>query len=136
MAIVEDGTERATVNVAEYSAVLNALRMCCGRSRTKEELQQSLQGMIECEPVDTVNVYTDSLLIVNQLNSIWSCNDPHLDILRQQVLELKKYIKQLFNCTVTFRWIPRAQNDRADFLSKTLHSPPLKCSKPKKGKKK
>ena len=107
--IVEDGTEQATVNVAEYSAVLLALT----------DLLKDQDVIVRCS-VEKVNVYTDSLLIVNQLNGIWACQKQHLIALKNTVNDLERELTGL-GLRVSYNWIPREQNVRADELSKSLH---------------
>lgn len=85
----------STNNIAEYKAVIRALE------------QALVRGYLYFE------VYSDSLLVVNQVNRDWAVNKPHLKVLYERVKELKKGFK-----SIKFIWISRAFNKRADFLSK------------------
>jgi ribonuclease HI len=60
----------ATVNEAEYYALISALR---------EALRLG---------ADSVEIYCDSALIVGQVCQGWACNAPHLQELRREVLDL------------------------------------------------
>lgn len=70
-----------TNNEAEYKAVIKALR----------------------EFPDVTEIFSDSQLVVNQLNLKWSIKE---DRLRQ----LAKVVWQLSKGKVRFTWIPRKQN--------------------------
>ncbi len=128
--IVEDGTERATVNVAEYCAVINALKCCTVESHD----DISLVGRIECVPIKEILIKTDSKLVVQQVNREWACNDEHLRLLRDNVYYYIEIIKQWYNADVKLEWIPRELNTRSDEMSKSLHEPPLKSTRKKKKK--
>lgn len=90
-----------TNNIAEYGAVHGAL---------KDLIARKLWG-------EKVVVRTDSQLVVNQLNMKWSCFKPHLVELRDKCLQLAK----MFSVGVTFEWVPRAQNEEADEMSRSLY---------------
>jgi ribonuclease HI len=84
-----------TNNQAEYLALIAALRhallLCC-------------TGVI---------VYSDSLLIVNQVSGAWKCNDGRLKRLHEEAVGLK----EMFS-TFKLSHIPREENQDADVLSK------------------
>lgn len=84
----------ATNNVAEYRAVIEALKRA-------SELQAR-----------RVHVRSDSQLLVNQLNGSYQVRNEGLIPLYRQVLELSGRFEQ-----VTFEYIPREQNRRADELA-------------------
>lgn len=75
--------EKTTNNVAEYLAVIEALK---------------------AYPVQDIEIVSDSQLIVNQCQKKWSINHQHLRILRDQVLTLCK------GRNVTFTWVRRHDN--------------------------
>lgn len=84
-----------TVNEAEYSAVIAGLY--CAR----------LLGATE------VDVYSDSQLIVNQMNGTWACK-------ARSLFEFKAGAEaevDMFDA-VTFNWIPREQNSLADEMTR------------------
>jgi len=81
-----------THNEAEYFAALKAIEMAS-------------------EPLI---VYSDSQLVVNQLNRQWKINYPHLRALAERIWEL---IREK-NLDVEFRWCPRKENYAGKFLNK------------------
>jgi len=92
-----------TNNVAEYTAVIEALKMIT----TNEELMHSGQHKSL-----TVQFFLDSSLVVNQLNGLFKIKDERLHGLYRLVLELLQMCKG----KVTFAYIPREQNRHADML--------------------
>jgi ribonuclease HI len=84
-----------TVNEAEYSAVIAGLY--CARQMGATE----------------VEVYSDSQLIVNQMNGTWACNAAILkDFKREAEVEVAEFE------SVEFNWIPREQNSLADSMTR------------------
>ncbi|NLD04605.1 MAG: ribonuclease HI family protein [Synergistaceae bacterium] len=82
-----------TNNEAEYMALILLLKAA------KEQGVRSLK------------VYGDSKLVVSQVSRQWKINLPHLRLLAQQVWELAEAMD------ISYHWIPREQNKRADILS-------------------
>jgi ribonuclease HI len=89
--------EVATVNVAEYSAVIAALEYLVANGLTRER----------------VLVRTDSLLVVKQINGDWRVWAEHLIPLHETVMELRRHFAQ-----VGFQWVPCEKNEEADALSR------------------
>ena len=77
-------SEPVTVNVGEYQAAILALSVC--RLISEE-----------------VEILTDSLLVVNQVNGLWKCKKPHL-------LPFRDYARLLMESGATLKWIPREEN--------------------------
>jgi ribonuclease HI len=86
----------ATNNVAEYTAVAEALRVL------KE---------IAGESPDS-EFFLDSTLVVNQLNGLFKIKDPTLRHLATGI----RILEQEVGGQVHYTAIPREQNSRADFL--------------------
>ena len=85
---------RATNNVAEYRALLLALR------RAKEM------------EADTVEILSDSLLLVQQVNGIFKVKAPHLvPIVSDAVRQAKSFRR------FSIRHVPREENKKADRLA-------------------
>ncbi len=80
--------ENITNNRAEYLAVLEALKFTTG----------------------DIEIYSDSKLVVNQLNHEWDIKD---DSLRDLAVEIWKLIG---NRKVSFIWIPREKNKAGKLL--------------------
>ena len=78
--------EAVTVNVGEYKAVVLALEKL-------ERLEEK-----------GVAVYTDSLLVANQVNGSWKCRKPYLLPFRDKVRKLLKETE------TTLEWISRDEN--------------------------
>ena len=74
-----------TNNVGEYKAVLLAL-------------QRVLNNLTP------ITIYTDSLLVVNQVSGVWACRKHHLLPFRERIREL------LVKTGVSLAWIPREEN--------------------------
>ena len=100
----ENGTEisrdsiflgKMTNNMAEYEALLRALE------KAQEDGAQDLV------------VYTDSLLVANQVIGTYKINN---DILRQYVVKIKNIISNFDHFAI--QYIPREQNKIADKLAK------------------
>jgi ribonuclease HI len=86
---------KMTNNMAEYEALLRAL------------LKANEYGAKD------VVVYTDSLLVANQVMGAYKINN---DILRQYVVQVKKIISNFDHFAI--QYIPREQNRIADKLAK------------------
>jgi ribonuclease HI len=85
---------RATNNVAEYQALLHALRHALGRNA----------GRIE--------VRSDSELMVRQLSGRYGVKNPGLRPLHREALELLRRFE-----SATIRHVPREENREADRLA-------------------
>ena len=84
--LVEDAAYigRQTNNVAEYTAIVRALRDCLVRSRGR------------------VRVHSDSQLCINQINGSWRVKKPHLRPMLAEVHRLRAGFED-----VRFVWVPR-----------------------------
>lgn len=87
--------EGATNNVAEYAALRNALLYA--RNQDFKVLE----------------IFGDSKLVVNQINGMWKCTKPHLQVWIDECQELLKAFDYW-----TIAWVQREDNRRADELSK------------------
>jgi ribonuclease HI len=87
-----------TNNLAEYHAVLEAFRFA-----SKDLFHKPIQ------------FFTDSQLVVNQVNGEWACNSPSLQPL---CVEASEWLNRT---DWTLGWIPRAQNVRADQLTRIAY---------------
>lgn len=85
-----------TNNVAEYTAVIEALTYV---------LENNML-------FDRINFYLDSMLIVNQINGVFKVKQMHLFDLLMKVRHLEQQIKK----SITYTFVPREQNSRADFF--------------------
>lgn len=72
----------ATNNVAEYKALIKGLEMC--------------------SPYDSVEHYSDSKLLINQVNGEWKIKDRNILSLAERIWELEKSFTK-----VTHQWVPR-----------------------------
>jgi len=86
---------RATNNQAEYTAIINGLRLA------RKHEPQNLICLL------------DSLLVVNQLNGRFKLKNAGL---RELFLEVQKELARMKETRVEFRYIPREKNVRADQL--------------------
>jgi len=90
----------ATNNMAEYQAVIEALRWILVKIK---------------EPFLTVNFYLDSILVVNQLNGLFKIKNKNLKNLVIEVKNLEKKINKI-NGEIFYYYIPREKNKQAHFL--------------------
>ncbi len=84
----------ATNNVAEYRGMLEGLRRA-----------------FEIDPGASVHVLMDSKLVVEQMSGRWKIKHPDMRQIAGEVREL------IGHRPVTFEWVPRLQNSRADALA-------------------
>jgi probable phosphoglycerate mutase len=84
----------ATNNVAEYRGMLEGLRRA-----------------YDLDPGASVHVRMDSQLVVEQMSGRWKIKHPDMQHLAREVRDL------IGHRHVTFEWIPRAENARADALA-------------------
>lgn len=84
-------SEPVTVNVGEYKAVIWALTIA--RTRNYE----------------SVEILTDSLLVVKQVRGEWKCRKAYLLPLRDRVRGLMDRLT-LYQRWVHLRWLPREEN--------------------------
>lgn len=90
-----------TNNVAEYTAVIRSLEYLI----KKEIFTQNLKYIL------------DSELIVRQILGKYKVKQPHLQLLRQQIVDLVKELKAKGQIKImTLVTVPREQNKKADKL--------------------
>jgi len=100
---------QGTNNQAEYEALISGMR---------HALKFGLWNL---------EVYSDSLLVVNQMSGSWAVREARL----KRLYERAKNYARLFP-RLSFKYVPREENLRADDLSRKLHfsepelPPPLK----------
>ena len=82
-----------TNNVAEYTACLKALLYCKSNN------------------ISNVEILGDSMLVIKQIKGEWRIKCNNLKKLHESCLSLK-------DSNITFTWIPRENNVRADYLSR------------------
>lgn len=86
-----------TNNVAEYTAVIEAF----------EWIKKNVHSAI-----DEVYIFSDSTLIVNQLNGLYKVKEAHL----RELLIRIKLLEEEVGGDIRYTYIPREQNQRADFF--------------------
>lgn len=82
-----------TNNEAEYMALIMLLKAAKDRG------------------IKSLRVYGDSKLVVSQISRQWKINLPHLRLLAREAWDLAE------GMDITYIWIPREENKRADMLS-------------------
>ncbi|MCI4345777.1 MAG: ribonuclease HI family protein [Thermoplasmata archaeon] len=93
---VRPGASHATNNVAEYTGAIRALEWL--RSR-------GFRG--------AVLIHGDSQLVIRQMNGEYAIRKEHLKAYHEHLRALAQQFAE-----VTFRWVPREENTRADELTK------------------
>lgn len=94
--------ENNTNNRAEYIAVGKALRWLIDN------------GHVTTNGHRSITVYSDSRLIVNQVNQAWQCHEASLRPYWRRAVELYN------RAGCTLQWIPREQNHYADQLTRNV----------------
>lgn len=99
--IYEHGEEigKATNNMAEYQAVVQALRWLSGY-------------LYDRNTVGRLEFFLDSQLVVNQLNGNFKIKKAHLLQYYKQIKTLEKNLKP----KISYQYIPRDKNAQADQL--------------------
>ena len=110
--VVEDGGKRVagigkvlgetTNNVAEYTAVIEALRFLVSYVSQLKSKGDSA----------TISFYLDSTLVVNQINGLFKVKQPHL----RELLFTVHSLEQQAGGEIHYASIPREQNAAADSL--------------------
>lgn len=96
---------KTTNNVAEYTAIINALEWLAGKDKIEE-----------------VKFYSDSQLVVNQLTGSYRIKDAKLISLSIKIKNLEKNISS----KISYYYLGRENNKLADALvNKTLDENPL-----------
>lgn len=90
----------ATNNVAEYHALL-----------------ASLEAVRKMAVSERIEVKGDSQLVINQVTGVWQCKAANLRPLWSRARQLAQELGD-----VEFRWVPRAQNEQADSLSRQAYA--------------
>ena len=106
-----------TNNLAEYHAVLNALRYTRGRLTLLSDRHMG------------VMVYSDSQLVINQVKGSWRCNTPTLQRLLADIESIMHFFADA-GVPLQFEWIPREQNTNADKLTRQAYSTARRSSRP------
>lgn len=91
---------RTTNNVAEYTAVIEALKWI------------KADGGLSQVSIADYKFFLDSKLVVGQLNGIFKIKNKNL---RNLIVEVRK-LEQEIGGNVSYHFIPREKNRRADFL--------------------
>ena len=90
-----------TNNVAEYTAVIRSLEVMLEKKVVAEKIKYIL----------------DSQLIARQITGKYKVKQPHLQVLRQKIVELVKDLREKEQVSLmTFMTVPREQNKKADAL--------------------
>jgi len=88
---------QATNNIAEYQAVIEAMKFLKTR---------------ESEKKIKVDFFLDSLLVVNQLKGLYRIKNKNLAVLVREIHSLEKDLDGVFN----YHFVPREKNKIADQL--------------------
>jgi ribonuclease HI len=72
---------------------------------------EGLRRAFEIDPGASVHVLMDSKLVVEQMSGRWKIKHPDMQQIAREAREL------IGHRPVTFEWVPRLQNSRADALA-------------------
>lgn len=92
-----------TNNVAEYHALGHGLRF-----------------LVDAGYTGSLTIKGDSKLVIYQVSGQWRCNKEHLNKLRQRCRDLISQIV-IAGDDLVIKWIPREENEQADFLSQRAY---------------
>lgn len=76
--------------------------------------------------VTKLRIYSDSRLIVNQLNGTWNTTDKRMESLRDSIWKLANTFE-----SISIEWIPRKENKHADSLCREVIKNPFPLDKRK-----
>jgi probable phosphoglycerate mutase len=96
----------ASNNVAEYTGMISGIRKA-----------------LEIDPNASLHVRMDSKLVVEQMSGRWKIKHPAMADLAQEARQL------LTGTRVSFEWIPRAENSRADRIANEVMDRKLSFSR-------
>lgn len=97
--VVGEG-EGMTNNVAEYSGLIEGMK--------------AVSKLVKAG--DTLEIRSDSQLAVRQMNGIYRVRSERIRPLYEKAQKLKKTIEAK-GVQVQIKWVPREENERADYLS-------------------
>lgn len=89
----------------------NGLGICTNNYAEYKGLQNGIELAIE-KKISRLEVYGDSLLVINQINRKWVCRHPELRIIFDKVIVLLEKFDY-----ITFHHVPRSKNTIADSLA-------------------
>jgi len=98
----------ATNNDAEYQALIHALK----------EIKKQKEKLINDLEVEKIEFYSDSRLLVNQINGLFKVKNGKI---REYILKIRT-LEKAINLPISYRQIPRKENKEADRLVNTLPS--------------
>jgi ribonuclease HI len=98
------GIKSAHCVVDEKGRTIEYLELKAPNDKTnnEEEYRGVIAALKYCKEGD--EIFTDSMLVVNQVNGGWKCNKPHLVALRNETQDW------LIKTKAILRWIPREEN--------------------------
>ena len=99
--------KKSTNNVAEYYGLVRGLEACREVGATK------------------VDVFMDSKLVVEQMTGRWKIKHPDMQKLAREARDLASSFEK-----VTYTWVPRAKNKKADELSNVAMDAAARGDKP------
>ena len=107
----EPFSKDSTNNVAEYTALIKALEWLSRNAR----------------PDEPIRVFSDSKLVVSQLNGIFKIKSRRMIPLYQRAKALKSVFSKL-----EIRWVPREENSEADALTNKAYKEALRIHRTRK----
>lgn len=107
-----DAAGGAVVIDPETGAVIASAGVLCGvASNNVAEYRGMIEGVkaaLEISPSAQLHIRMDSKLVVEQMSGRWKIKHPDMQTLARQAREI------LAGTVVSFEWIPREENSRAD----------------------
>jgi len=118
-----DGCSKGNPGPSGIGAVIyeNEKEIWCGAdflsnssTNNQSEYNALIMGLTKAQQLNIpiLDVFGDSLLVIQQTNGKYKVSNVKLLLLHQKVNELKKHFQK-----ITFTHIPREKNTRADYLS-------------------
>ena len=115
-----------TNNEAEYKALIIALEYLLNELKIGDDVNLIDVNLIDVNLIDVnlidvnlikINFYSDSQLLVRQINGQYSVKSPNILPLHKKASELINKLNKKNSISVNFSYIPREHNKQADRLA-------------------
>jgi ribonuclease HI len=125
--VYTDGASRGNPGLGAWSFIIkdksnervenggDILRQTTNNSAEYKAICEGLDRAIRYRP-HIINIYSDSDLVINQLNKKFKTKSPYLKMMLTKINKLINNTDSIVN----FYWIPRGDNHEADTLGNTL----------------
>jgi len=120
----DNGGENAIGGIGIYGHInenitLEVAKIVNARTNNEAEYWAIIQALWLLQDIffHKIIIYSDSMLVVNQINGSWGIKQDNLKILYGTYRRAKKL---LFGRTILIKWIPRLSNKKANDLAQKI----------------